>query len=93
LAGRQQILENSYGRIVFKEAQVIASSHHQTREDKFVRNVAFSILLGALALLQVAVVAAELSPSRVQTAAVESNEFGARNAFASTGTERKASTL
>ena len=48
-----------------------ASSHHQTREDQTVRNIAFSIMLGALALLQVAVVVAELKPRPVQVAAVE----------------------
>ena len=57
------------------------------------RNVAFSIMLGALALLQIAVVAAELTPDRVQTAVVQDSEFGARQVLASTETERKASTL
>jgi hypothetical protein len=58
-----------------------------------VRNVAFSILLGALALLQIAVVVAELSHSPVQTAAAQSSEFGARHALASTESERKSTTL
>ena len=57
------------------------------------RNVAFSILLFALALVQIAVVSAELSRAPVQTAAVESSEFSARHALASAETERKTSTL
>jgi hypothetical protein len=48
-----------------------------------VRNVAFGIVLSALALLQVAVVAAVLGMS----------ESHARYVLASTETERKASTL
>ena len=46
------------------------------------RNVAFSILLGALALLQVAVVAAELSHTDAQVAAVPNREDGARYVLA-----------
>jgi len=65
---------------------VIASSHH-TREDKTVRNVAFSIMLSALALLQVAVVAAELSPNRVEIAPAAESEFGARQVAVSSETE------
>ena len=57
------------------------------------RNVAFSIMLGALALLQIAVVVAELSHSPVQTAAAQSGEFKARPALASTETERRSTTL
>ena len=57
------------------------------------RNVAFSIVLGALALLQIAVVAAELSHSRVPAAVAEHSEFDARQAVASTETERKTSAL
>jgi hypothetical protein len=56
-----------------------------------VRNVAFSIMLVALALLQIAVVAAELSPSGVQTATARNDESGARHVLASTETGRKAS--
>jgi hypothetical protein len=79
--------------MISKEAhKVIASSHHYIREDKSVRNVAFSILLGALALLQIAVVAAELSPSRVEVAAATGNdELGARQVLVSTETEREIS--
>jgi hypothetical protein len=58
-----------------------------------VRNVAFSILLFALALVQIAIVSAELSHSPVQTMAAENSEFSARHALASAETERKASTL
>jgi hypothetical protein len=47
-----------------------------------VRNVAFSILLGALALLQVAVVAAELSHTDARVAAAPSREDGARYVLA-----------
>ena len=54
------------------------------------RNVAFSIMLSALALLQVAVVAAELNPSRVEIAAVEKSE-SARQVVASTDTGSKVS--
>ena len=55
------------------------------------RNVAFSIMLVALALLQIAVVAAELSPSSVQTVAAENSESNARQVLASAETGRKAS--
>lgn len=51
------------------------------------RNVAFSILLGALALLQVAVVAAELSHPGAQTAKTAPHEAGARYALASTAAQ------
>ena len=66
----------------------------KNREDPSVRNVAFSIMLGALALLQVAVIAAELSNSRVQVAAVaaKSDVIDARHAVASTE-ERNSTTL
>ena len=57
------------------------------------RNVAFSILLGAIALLQIAVVSAELSHSGVQTATVANGEREARYTLASTETERKTSAL
>lgn len=56
------------------------------------RNVAFSIMLGALALLQVAVVAAELSHSHVKTAAVASGEADARQVLVSAETGSKVST-
>jgi hypothetical protein len=58
-----------------------------------VRNVAFSILLGALALLQVAVVAAELSHADRQTVAATDSEASARYAVASADTGRKTSAL
>lgn len=57
------------------------------------RNVAFSILLGALALLQIAVVAAELSPSPVQVATAGESGSGARHALASADTAARPSTL
>ena len=53
------------------------------------RNVAFSILLGAIALLQIAVVSVELSHSGVQTTAVANGEHDARYTVASTETVRK----
>lgn len=74
-----------------KHTRLIASSHHQIREDKSVRNVAFSIMLSALALLQIAVVAAELSPSRVEIAATEQSEQVARQVLASTEEGREVS--
>jgi hypothetical protein len=74
-----------------KHARLIASSHRQIREDKSVRNVAFSIMLSALALLQIAVVAAELSPSRVEIAATEQSEQVARQVLASTEKDREVS--
>ena len=55
-------------------------------EDKSVRNVAFSIMLGALALLQIAVVAAELSHSGAQTVAASTKEAGARYVLVSNDT-------
>ena len=75
---------------MFKGAREITASTNQlNREDKSVRNVAFSILLGAIALLQIAVVSTELSHSDVQTAAVANGERDARYTVASTDTVRK----
>ena len=54
------------------------------------RNVAFSILMFALAIVQIAVVSAEFSPSPVQVATAEHRESGARQVLAATETERKA---
>jgi hypothetical protein len=54
------------------------------------RNVAFSILMFALAVVQIAVVSTEFSSSRVQVATAEHRESDARYALASTETERKA---
>jgi hypothetical protein len=48
-----------------------------------VRNLAFSIMLSALALLQVAVVAGELFHSGTQTVAATSGELNARHVLAS----------
>ncbi len=77
---------------MFREAhEVVASRYRQTREDKSVRNVAFSIMLGALALLQIAVVFAELSHSHVQTARAENGEPGTRYVLATAETKRKTS--
>ena len=57
---------------MFKEArEITASGYKQTWEDKVMRNVAFSLMLVALAMLQVAVVSTELSGSNGKTAAVE----------------------
>ena len=54
------------------------------------RNVAFSILLVALAIVQIAVVSTELHQSHVQTAAASNGESGARIALASSRAEHKA---
>jgi hypothetical protein len=58
-----------------------------------VRNVAFSILLVAIAVLQIAVVSAELTHSGVQTAAVANGKHAAQVALAATDSGRKTSTL
>jgi hypothetical protein len=76
---------------VFKEAHEVSASIRQTKEDTSVRNVAFSILLGALALLQVAVVAAELSPSGAQTAKVANSDVSARYVLVSSEAGHKRS--
>ncbi len=55
------------------------------------RNIAFSIVLFALAVVQIAVVSTELPHSHVQTAAVRNGESGARVALASSEIERKPS--
>ena len=55
------------------------------------RNVAFSVMLVALALLQVAVVSTELTHSTAQ--AVAKNESNARQVLASNETVRNTSTL
>jgi hypothetical protein len=78
LAGSLQIAATGCGTLVFKEARAMASGHKPTWEDQSVRNVAFSIMLGALALLQIAVVAGELSHSGAQTAAAGNREAAAR---------------
>src|SRR5688572_3081457 len=94
LAGQLQIPGNRCGTILLKEArEVTASSNDQIREDKSVRNVAFSILLSALAVLQIAVVTAALSDPPVQIASAGSDGFGARQAVASTETGREVSAL
>ena len=55
------------------------------------RNVAFSILMLALAVVQIAIVSTELSSARAPAAAgVEHHEPEAQYALASTGTEHKA---
>jgi hypothetical protein len=58
-----------------------------------VRNVAFSILLSALGLLQIAVVFAALSPAPVQAATAGNGESEARYALASAEAGRKTSKL
>lgn len=57
------------------------------------RNVAFSIMLGALALLQIAVVSAALFPSRVQGTTAGATEVDAQHVLAASETKRKASVL
>ena len=54
------------------------------------RNIAFSILLAAIAILQIAVVSVELSGSGAKAAAARISESGARYALASNETGRKA---
>jgi hypothetical protein len=89
-----QIAVTSCGSIVFKEAQeVAASGYHRTWEDKSVRNIAFSILLAAIAVLQVAVVVGELSDSGAQVAAGRNSEAGDRYALAANEAGRKAAPL
>jgi hypothetical protein len=56
-----------------------------------VRNVVFGIMLVALALLQIAVVSAELSHSGVHTANAGNAESGTRYELASTETGHEAS--
>lgn len=62
----------------------------QIREDESMRNIAFSILLLALAAVQIAVVSTELSRSRMQTAAARNADSGARVALASSETAHTA---
>jgi hypothetical protein len=57
------------------------------------RNVAFSVMMFALATLQVAVVTTELSHSKAQTVAVAKSESNIRQVLASAETVRKTSTL
>jgi uncharacterized PurR-regulated membrane protein YhhQ (DUF165 family) len=57
------------------------------------RNVAFSILLFALAIMQIAVVSTELPRSHVQTAAASNNQSGVRIALASSEAGQKPSVL
>lgn len=55
------------------------------------RNVAFSILLFALAVVQIAVVSTELPHSHTQAVAAKSGDSGSRIALASNETGREAS--
>jgi len=55
------------------------------------RNVAFSILLFALAVVQIAVVSTELPHSHPQVVAAKSGESGTRIALASNHTGHEAS--
>jgi hypothetical protein len=90
LAGGLKTAATSCGTLVFREAREITAFTNQlNREDKSVRNVAFSILLGAIALLQIAVVSTELSHSDVQAAAVANGERDTRYTVASTEPVRK----
>jgi hypothetical protein len=57
------------------------------------RNVAFSLMLVALAALQVAVVSTELTHSGTQAAAVAKSDAGTRQVLASNETVSKTSSL
>ena len=57
------------------------------------RNVAFSVMMFALAALQVAVVTTELSHAKAQTAAVAKSEPSSSLVLASAETVRKTSSL
>ena len=57
------------------------------------RNVVFSVMLAALALLQIAVVSSELTHSNAHTVAVAKSEASARQVLASTEEVRKTSSL
>jgi hypothetical protein len=57
------------------------------------RNIAFSILLAAIAMLQIAVVASELTDSGAKVATARANVPAAHYALASSETESKASAL
>ena len=57
------------------------------------RNVAFSILLFALAVVQIAVVSTELPDSHAQTVAASSSVSSTRVALAANETEQKAVAL
>jgi uncharacterized membrane protein YjgN (DUF898 family) len=65
----------------------------QTNLGGFMRNVAFSVMLFALAVVQVAVVTSELSHSKAQTAAVAGSEASAMQVLASTDSVHKTSSL
>jgi hypothetical protein len=69
--------------------KVICFLRQQTWEDQSMRNVAFSILLFALAVVQIAVVTTELPKSHARTAAVQNAEAGARITLASSEVEHK----
>ena len=71
----------------------MASRHHTIWEDESVRNLAFSIVLFALALMQIAVVSTELRHSSVQVAAPAKVDSETRLVLAPTETERKVSAL
>jgi hypothetical protein len=53
LADQLQIVAFRCGTLVFKEAREVTASSHKS-EDTSMRNLAFSIMLTALALLQIA---------------------------------------
>jgi len=55
-----------------------------------VRNFAFSIVMAALAVMEIAVVATALAPTTVQTAQVRKSDSSARQVLASNQTGRKA---
>ncbi len=71
--------------------KAICFPRQQTWEDESMRNVAFSILLFALAVAQIAIVSTELRQSHVQTAAASIGESGARIALASSQAGHKPS--
>ena len=57
------------------------------------RNVAFSVMMVALAMLQVAVVSSELTHSSAHTVAVAKSEASAKQVFASNSEVHKTSSL
>ena len=73
--------------------KVICFPPKQTWEDQSMRNIAFSILLFALAAMQIAVVFTELPRSHAQTAVARNSEPDARIALASEQAEHEASTF
>jgi hypothetical protein len=63
LAGSLQTAAIGCGRLVLKEAQQLDASSHKQLGRQVMRNVAFSLVLVAFAVLQIAVVTIELTHS------------------------------